>query len=162
VVAAFAELLFADELAFCSPCQLIGHGFVGVAAGLDLDHVAGKKESVVLILGLKILGVGELGFHGDVFAALKEAAEEADAHALVVVQIGHDVHGLVGIVYELQVLRAPADRGVLTLVHIGDGHGMVVALGDGKVGEVASAIHKKFADIVRGKDSEYEGWVDLI
>lgn len=35
-------------------------------------------------------------------------------------------------------------------------------IGDGKVGEVASAIHKKFADIVRGKDSEYEGWVDLI
>ena len=35
-------------------------------------------------------------------------------------------------------------------------------IGDGKVGEVASAIHKKFADIVRGKDPEYEGWVDLI
>lgn len=35
-------------------------------------------------------------------------------------------------------------------------------IGEGKIGEVAGSIHKKFADIVRGKVPKYEGWIDLI
>lgn len=36
-----------------------------------------------------------------------------------------------------------------------DGH----PVGDGKIGEVATKIHEKFSDIVRGKDPKYESWL---
>ncbi len=35
-------------------------------------------------------------------------------------------------------------------------------VGDGKPGEVATALHDRFADIVRGKDPKYDAWLDYV
>ena len=35
-------------------------------------------------------------------------------------------------------------------------------IGDGKIGEVATSIHKKFHEIVTGKDLKYEAWLDYV
>lgn len=35
-------------------------------------------------------------------------------------------------------------------------------VGDGKPGKVATALQKKFADVVRGKDEKYESWLDYV
>ncbi len=35
-------------------------------------------------------------------------------------------------------------------------------IGDGKIGEVATKIHKKFVEIATGKDSKYDAWLDYV
>ncbi|MBR6213979.1 MAG: branched-chain amino acid transaminase, partial [Candidatus Methanomethylophilaceae archaeon] len=56
---------------------------------------------------------------------------------------------------EVWMTGTAAEIGPVTMI---DGR----VIGDGKIGKVATEIHKKFIEITTGKDSKYDAWLDYV